>query len=200
MQEVVGVALLREGRVLAARRSGPPALAGLWEFPGGKVEPGEEPRATAVREIAEELRCTVEVTGWVDAGRRRPRAPSGFVLSVATARLVDGDPVPTEHDAVRWLRADQLDEVSGQRPTCRSSTRSGSCSTRADADGHCPCPDNAERALSLLEHRPGAVPAHSTPIGQPPDAPRGSTDPENCSTRRPASAAPLDGRTVAADP
>ena len=35
-----------------------------------------------------------------------------FVLRVATARLVDGDPVPTEHDAVRWLRADQLDEVT----------------------------------------------------------------------------------------
>ncbi len=66
MREVVGVAVLREGRVLAARRSGPPALAGLWEFPGGKVEPDEDPGATAVREIAEELCCTVEVTGWVD--------------------------------------------------------------------------------------------------------------------------------------
>ena len=113
MREVVGVALLRDGRVLAARRSGPPALAGLWEFPGGKVEPGEDPRATAVREIAEELRCTIEVTGWVDAGvGDAPRESSDeFVLSVATARLVYGDPVPTEHDAVRWLRADQLDEV-----------------------------------------------------------------------------------------
>ena len=117
MQEVVGVALLREGRVLAARRSGPPALAGLWEFPGGKVEPGEEPRATAVREISEELCCTIEVTGWVDADGgdtvdTRPEFVPGIALRIATARLVDGDPVPTEHDAVRWLRADQLDEVS----------------------------------------------------------------------------------------
>ena len=115
MQEVVGVALLREGRVLAARRSGPPALAGLWEFPGGKVEPGRSPRVTAVREMAEELRCTIEVTGWVEADvgdiAEPARAPE-IVLSVATARLVDGDPVPTEHDAVRWLRADQLDEVT----------------------------------------------------------------------------------------
>ena len=113
MREVVGVALLRDGRVLAARRSGPPALAGLWEFPGGKVEPGEDPRATAVREITEELRCTIEVTGWVDGGVDESEdATSEFVLRVATARLVDGDPVPTEHDAVRWLRADQLDEVT----------------------------------------------------------------------------------------
>jgi 8-oxo-dGTP diphosphatase len=112
MQEVVGVALVREGRVLAARRSGPPALAGLWEFPGGKVEPGEEPSATAVREVAEELRCTIEVTGWVNADVGVADAGSEIVLSVASARLVDGDPVPTEHDAVRWLRADQLDEVT----------------------------------------------------------------------------------------
>jgi len=113
MLEVVGVALLRDNRVLAARRSSPPALAGFWEFPGGKVEPGEDPRATAVREIAEELRCTIEVTGWVDArvDESIEDASSEFVLRVATARLVDGDPVPTEHDAVRWLRADQLDEV-----------------------------------------------------------------------------------------
>ena len=117
MREVVGVALVRGGRVLAARRSGPPALAGLWEFPGGKVEPGEDPRATAVREITEELRCTIEVTGWVDPDARgsptdaSDELASGFVLRVATARLVDGDPVPTEHDAVRWLRADQLDDL-----------------------------------------------------------------------------------------
>jgi 8-oxo-dGTP diphosphatase len=114
MRQVVGVALIRDGRVLAARRSGPPALAGLWEFPGGKVEPGEDARATAVREITEELRCTIEVTGWLDGGVDDSTADAAaeFVLRVATARLLDGDPVPTEHDAVRWLRADQLDEVT----------------------------------------------------------------------------------------
>lgn len=116
MREVVGVALLQAGRVLAARRTAPPELAGLWELPGGKVEPDEDPRTTAVREMSEELGCTVTVTGWLDA-RSVIRAADeeggdGLVLRVAVARLDHGDPVPTEHDAVRWLRPTELDEVA----------------------------------------------------------------------------------------
>jgi 8-oxo-dGTP diphosphatase len=107
--EVVGVAVLDDGRVLAARRRRPLALAGLWELPGGKVEPGEEPSVAAVREIAEELGCTVEVTGWLEG---HSAIDDRLVLKVATARLAAGDPVPTEHDAVRWLGPGQLDAVT----------------------------------------------------------------------------------------
>jgi 8-oxo-dGTP diphosphatase len=109
MREVVGVALVEAGRVLAARRSGPPTLAGLWEVPGGKVEPGERPEATAVREIAEELGCRIAVTGWLDGDSA---ISEDLRLRIAVARLMDGDPVPSEHDAVRWLRAEQLDAVT----------------------------------------------------------------------------------------
>ena len=114
MREVVGVAVLEAGRVLAARRAFPSSLAGLWEFPGGKVEPGEDPSATAVREVAEELGCGIEVSGWLDGESSIPASSDvgGLSLRVATARLVEGDPVPGEHDAVRWLRPDQLDTVS----------------------------------------------------------------------------------------
>jgi len=101
--------LVEGGRVLAARRSRPPELAGLWEFPGGKVEPGEDPATTAVREILEELGCDIEVTGWLDG---HSAISDHLVLRTATARLVGGDPVPSEHDAVRWLRADELDQVA----------------------------------------------------------------------------------------
>ena len=111
MQLVVGVAVLHHGRVLAARRCRPPETAGGWELPGGKVHPGEEPAATAVREVHEELDCTVEVTGWLE-----PEVPirDGLVLRVATAVLADGEPVPRadEHDAVRWLAPGQLDDVA----------------------------------------------------------------------------------------
>jgi 8-oxo-dGTP diphosphatase len=104
---VVGVALVRDGRVLAARR----ADTDDWEFPGGKVEPGESPEDAAVREIAEELGCTVAVTGWL-----APTVPiaTGLELRVATARLVAGDPLPSagDHTAIRWLRPHQLGEVT----------------------------------------------------------------------------------------
>jgi 8-oxo-dGTP diphosphatase len=107
---VVGAALLRAGRVLAARRSYPADAAGRWEFPGGKVDAGETPEAAVVREVAEELGCAVEVTGWLE-----PEVPlrDGLVLRVATAELVGGEPGPRhgEHDAVRWLGSDELDEV-----------------------------------------------------------------------------------------
>lgn len=105
---VVGAALVRDGRVLATRRTHPPEAAGRWELPGGKVEPGETADAALVREIAEELACTVEVTGWL-AGESPVR--EGLVLRVALARLVAGEPVPGEHDIVWWLGPDQLDDV-----------------------------------------------------------------------------------------
>jgi 8-oxo-dGTP diphosphatase len=102
---VVGVALRRGGRVLAARRS-----EGGWEFPGGKVEPGETPEQAAVREIAEELGCQVAITDWLT-----PIVPirDGLELRVATAELASGEPVPRpgQHDALRWLAPDQLDLV-----------------------------------------------------------------------------------------
>jgi 8-oxo-dGTP diphosphatase len=70
-----------------------------------------------VREIAEELGCTIEVTGWlpgesVVVSTGSTGVGADLLLRVATARLTAGDPVPDEHDAVRWLRPDQLDDVT----------------------------------------------------------------------------------------
>ncbi len=105
---VVGAAVLRDRRVLAARRTAPAAAAGRWEFPGGKVEPGESPESALVREVGEELGCTIEVDAWLAAS---VPVGSAYLLRVAVARLLDGEPVPTEHDRVRWLAADELDDV-----------------------------------------------------------------------------------------
>lgn len=111
MERVVGVALLRGGRVLAARRSGP--LAGGWEFAGGKVEAGESLEQAAIREIGEELGCEIAVTG-VLAGSAEIRPD--LSLSVVTARLVAGEPAPREHDLIRWLGPAELSGVRWLEP------------------------------------------------------------------------------------
>ena len=110
---MVGAAVLRDGAVLAARRTTPPEAAGRWEFPGGKVEPGEDPGTALVREVHEELGCTVEVVGWLDG-----EVPIGerHLLRVALARLVAGEPQPVEHDRVRWLAPGELDGVDWLDP------------------------------------------------------------------------------------
>jgi 8-oxo-dGTP diphosphatase len=107
---VVGAALLRDDppRVLASRRREPPRLAGLWEFPGGKVEPGESDEAALVRELHEELRVEVSVGerlgGDILIGETA-------VLRVYLARIVSGEPALVDHDEHRWLTVDQLDDV-----------------------------------------------------------------------------------------
>lgn len=94
-------------RLLACRRSAPPALAGGWEFPGGKVEPGEDPVAALDRELMEELGVTVRlgqrVLGPLDDGDW-PLSDDGVALRLWTAVIDSGEPAPLEdHDELRWL-------------------------------------------------------------------------------------------------
>jgi len=105
---VVGAAVLRDGRVLASRRTEPPRLAGQWEFPGGKVEPGEDDVTALVRELREELRVEVEV-----GERLGDDLPIGdtAVLRVYLCRLLRGEPALVDHDEHRWLGADDLLDV-----------------------------------------------------------------------------------------
>jgi 8-oxo-dGTP diphosphatase len=106
---VVATALIHEGRVLAAQRTRPEALAGRWELPGGRVEPGESEAAAVVRECKEELAAHVAVIG-----RMATDLPiEAGVLRVHLARLEPGSPEPTaiEHAALRWLGPTELDAM-----------------------------------------------------------------------------------------
>ncbi|MEV7390130.1 (deoxy)nucleoside triphosphate pyrophosphohydrolase [Streptomyces sp. NPDC091215] len=108
---VVGAALLDAGRLLAARRSAPPDLAGRWELPGGKVEPGETPEHALVRELREELGVETETVARVP-GEWPLKAP--YVLQVWTATLRPGSAAPEplqDHDELRWLTPEELWDV-----------------------------------------------------------------------------------------
>jgi 8-oxo-dGTP diphosphatase len=108
---VVAAALVEDGRLLAARRSAPAELAGRWELPGGKVEPGEAADAALVRELREELGVDAEVGGRVP-GEWPLRPP--YVLQVWTARLRPGSAAPApleDHDELRWLGPHEIWDV-----------------------------------------------------------------------------------------
>jgi 8-oxo-dGTP diphosphatase len=121
--QVVGAALVDDRRrvLVAQRGSGP--LAGLWEFPGGKVEPGESDLSALVRECTEELGVQVQpqeflgevpLNGVVAGG-----APGASTLRVWWGRIVAGELTAHEHTELRWLGAGELgdlDWIAADRP------------------------------------------------------------------------------------
>ena len=108
---VVAAALIdREGRVLLQQRAPGRAMAGLWEFPGGKIEPGERPEAALVRELAEELGIDVDQGALTPAtfasaelggenGDKRH-----LLLLLYCCRSWRGEPQALDATALLWLR------------------------------------------------------------------------------------------------
>jgi len=93
--------------VLAGRRPRAAHLPGLWEFPGGKIRPGESGADCAVREAAEETGVRVEVVArWPDVPHRYP--DRAVRLEVYLCRWREGSPQPLGCEAVRWVRPENL--------------------------------------------------------------------------------------------
>jgi 8-oxo-dGTP diphosphatase len=131
---VVGTAIVRGPALLAQQRAYPPAVAGLWELPGGRVEPGESDADAVVRECHEELGIEVAVGAALGPDVALPR---GKLLRIYRASLVDPDAVPHPHDHadLRWLKAGQLGSVKwlpADRvllPSLRQTLRTPACPT-----------------------------------------------------------------------
>lgn len=111
---VVGAAILRGGRCFVAQRGAAMALAGRWEFVGGKVERGERPEAALAREVREELGLEVEVGGWLGRGESRAQGAGGraVVLDVYAARVRGGALALHEHAEAAWCTAAELDGLA----------------------------------------------------------------------------------------
>ncbi|HEY8300960.1 MAG TPA: NUDIX domain-containing protein [Jatrophihabitans sp.] len=102
MIEVVAAALIVDGTVLAARRHTPPG----WEFPGGKIEPGETPEQALRRECHEELGIDVQPAELLG----RATAP-GIVLRLYRAETADEPAARADHLELRRVGADDLDAL-----------------------------------------------------------------------------------------
>lgn len=102
---VVAVALIdRDGRVLIARRPEGKAMAGLWEFPGGKVEAGETPEAALIRELREEL----GIDTWASCLAPLSFASHAYedfhlLMPLYACRKWQGVPAAREHSALKWV-------------------------------------------------------------------------------------------------
>lgn len=121
LMPVAAVALIdAEGRVLVQQRPSGKPLAGLWEFPGGKIEPGEAPEDALIRELEEELAISVPCACLFPA--TFASAPAGdrhLLLLLYTCRKWTGVPRALAASALRWVRPAELhrlDIVPADRP------------------------------------------------------------------------------------
>jgi 8-oxo-dGTP diphosphatase len=98
-----------DGRVLVAQRPEGKSMAGLWEFPGGKVEPGESPEQTLIRELGEELSIAVKedcLAPFTFASHAYP--DFHLVMPLYLCRRWEGTPTSRENQVLKWMRPKDL--------------------------------------------------------------------------------------------
>jgi 8-oxo-dGTP diphosphatase len=107
-RKLVVAALVRDGtRILMSRRRADQPMPGLWEFPGGKVEPGESPTEALAREVREELGCDVEV-GRIHEVVFHAYPEFDLYMLVYAATISRGTPRALEVAEVTWVEATEL--------------------------------------------------------------------------------------------
>lgn len=111
LHEIVTAVIERDGCFLVGRRPHGGMLGGLWEFPGGKVEKGEDHALALARECREELGVTVRVGGLV-ACVRHAYTHFRIVMSVYRCEITDGEPAALAHTELRWVRPEDFDTLA----------------------------------------------------------------------------------------
>ncbi|PJZ01337.1 8-oxo-dGTP diphosphatase MutT [Bacillus vallismortis] len=96
--------------ILCALRSPIMSLANLWEFPGGKLEEGENAREALVREIHEELDCKIEADEIIADIHHEYEKVIVNLISIQ-AKIVEGEPVAKEHAELRWVPVSELESL-----------------------------------------------------------------------------------------
>jgi 8-oxo-dGTP diphosphatase len=97
-----------ENEILCALRSPEMSMSNLWEFPGGKVEKNENPYSALVREISEELECTIETTHEIFNDNIHEYNDIAVNLLSIKAKIVHGTPNAREHSKILWLKRENL--------------------------------------------------------------------------------------------
>lgn len=111
---VVAAAIVRQGALLCAQRSAPKALAGLWEFPGGKLERGETPQCALRRELREELGMDIRVGRQLASSHQHGDWPlaNGMWMRVFHATSQDDVQCLAVHRQVRWVKLAELQTLA----------------------------------------------------------------------------------------
>ena len=105
---VTAAIIEKDGKILIAKRkTGDKLFAGLWEFPGGKVEEGEIPEECMARELKEELEIEVEVVELITSNKHK--YPHGiFELLAYRVKHISGEMVLNDHEEIKWVTADEM--------------------------------------------------------------------------------------------
>lgn len=100
----------KENEILCALRSPDMSLPNMWEFPGGKVEQGEDLHSAIEREIAEELECKIKAN---DVFNENTHEYDTFIITLITIKctIVEGTPIPKEHSKLIWLKRENLSSL-----------------------------------------------------------------------------------------
>jgi len=107
MKKVTAAIIKDKNRILIAKRHSKDPLGGKWEFPGGKVEPGETPEECLVREIREELQVEVKIGSFYDNSAYSSQDQDIHLLFY-WAEVINGEMTPVIHDDLKWTTIKEL--------------------------------------------------------------------------------------------